>query len=51
VLFSERPFEETLDYAQRAGCEAVEVATGGYVGDDHCKPKELLNDSAARKEF
>jgi sugar phosphate isomerase/epimerase len=51
VLFSERPFEEALDYAQQAGCEAVEVASGGYVGDAHCKPKELLNDSAARKEF
>ena len=51
VLFSERLFKEALDYAQQAGCEAIEVASGGYVGDAHCKPKELLNDAAARKEF
>lgn len=51
VLFSKRPFEEALDYAQQAGCETVEVASGGYVGDAHCKPKELLKDDAARKQF
>lgn len=51
VLFSGRPFEEALDYARQAGCEAVEVGSGGYVGDAHCNAEELLNDPAARREF
>jgi sugar phosphate isomerase/epimerase len=51
VLFSQRPFEEALDYIAEAGCEAVEIGTGGYPGDAHCKPKELLGDQAARTRF
>ena len=51
VLFSQRPFEEALDYVKEAGCEAVEIGTGGYPGDAHCKPTELLGDDAARRRF
>ena len=32
VLFSQRPFEEALDYVKAAGCEAVEIGVGGYPG-------------------
>jgi sugar phosphate isomerase/epimerase len=51
VLFSQRPFEYVLDYIKEAGCEAVEIGTGGYPGDAHCKPKELLADTQARMRF
>jgi sugar phosphate isomerase/epimerase len=51
VLFSQRPFEEMLDYIKEAGCEAVEIGCGAYPGNAHCNPKELLADSNARKRF
>jgi sugar phosphate isomerase/epimerase len=51
VLFSQRPFEEVLDYIKAAGCDAVEIGTGGYPGDAHCKPAELLGDKDAQARF
>lgn len=51
VLFSGRPLDEVLDYVKSTGCGAVEIGAGGYPGDSHCKPKELLADSAARQQF
>ena len=51
VLFAQRPLEEMLDYIKAAGCGAVEIGAGGYPGDAHCKPKELLADDAARGRF
>ena len=51
VLFSQKTFEEMLDYVAEQGLEAVELGTGGYPGDAHCKPEELLNDDGKLKEF
>ena len=51
VLFSKRPFEEALDYVQGVGCETVEIGSGGYVGNAHCKPAEILGNKAAIKAF
>ncbi|MFL5759870.1 MAG: sugar phosphate isomerase/epimerase family protein [Thermomicrobiales bacterium] len=51
VLFSQRPFEEVLDYIKEAGCEAVEIGCGGYPGDAHCKPAELLASDKDRTAF
>ena len=51
VLFSQRPFEEALDYIKAAGCEAVEIGAGGYPGDAHCNPAALLADAGARRAF
>jgi sugar phosphate isomerase/epimerase len=51
VLFSQRPFEEVLDYIKEAGCEAVEIGCGSYPGDAHCKPKELLASKKDREAF
>ena len=51
VLFSERPLEEALDYLRDAGCEAVEIGCGGYIGDAHCQPKKLLGDKKALETF
>ena len=51
VLLGKRPFEEALDYLKSLGIEAVEIGTGGYVGDAHCKPAELLADSGRLDAF
>lgn len=42
VLFGDRPLEEALDLIVENGVEAVEIGTGGYPGDAHCNPAELL---------
>src|SRR5258708_2091772 len=51
VLFSQRPFEDVLDYIKAAGVEAVEIGCGAYPGDAPCKPQELLADATARNPF
>ncbi|MBI3957787.1 MAG: sugar phosphate isomerase/epimerase [Chloroflexi bacterium] len=51
VMFSAMPFEKTLDYIRLVGVEAVEIGCGGYVGDAHCKPAQLLHDAAAAAAF
>lgn len=51
VLFAQKPFEEALDYIASKGLEAVEIGTGGYPGDAHCKPDELLADAGKLKAF
>ena len=47
VLFSAMKFEDALDYVRSVGVEAVEIGCGGYVGDAHCKPAQLLGDADA----
>ena len=51
VLFGDKPFEETLDYVKSLGLEAVELGTGAYPGDGHCKPAELLGDEKKLRAF
>jgi sugar phosphate isomerase/epimerase len=51
VLFADMPFEKMLDHIAQAGCEAVEIGTGGYPGTAHCDPADMLKDSAAQKKF
>jgi sugar phosphate isomerase/epimerase len=51
VMFGKWPFEKALDYIQSVGVQAVEVGCGGYVGDAHCKPAQLLHDDAASQAF
>ena len=51
VLFADRPFEQVLDMVAAEGCEAVEIGCGGYPGNAHCKPKELLKSEAKQKAF
>ncbi len=43
VLYGNLTFEETLKKLSEQGVQAVEVGAGGYPGDAHLKPKELLN--------
>ncbi|MED3575539.1 sugar phosphate isomerase/epimerase [Cytobacillus praedii] len=51
VLFSDKGLDEMLDYVASMGIEAVELGTGGYPGDAHCKVDELLADEQKRKDF
>ena len=51
VLFSNLSFEEMLDKVVASGLQAVEIGTGGYVGDAHCPLDELLEDEEKRKEY
>lgn len=51
VLFSDKSFEEMLDYAKESGLKAVEIGTGGYPGDAHCKVDELLESEEKRKDY
>ncbi|OAS13269.1 sugar phosphate isomerase/epimerase family protein [Paenibacillus oryzisoli] len=51
VLFGSKSFEETLDYLAERGVESIEIGTGGYVGNAHCNPGELLQAPERIKEF
>lgn len=51
VLFSHLSWEEALDKMKAFGIEAVEVGTGNYPNDAHCKPADLLKDKDARMKF
>ena len=51
VLFSQKPFEEMLDYVKAAGCDAVEIGVGGFPGRAHADAARMLEDDAARKKF
>lgn len=51
VLFSEKKFEEMLDYVKDAGLKAVEIGTGGYPGNAHCDIDALLESKDLRNEY
>jgi sugar phosphate isomerase/epimerase len=51
VLFGDRPFEATLDSVHELGLEAVELGTGCWPGDAHCRPDELLASPAKLRAF
>jgi sugar phosphate isomerase/epimerase len=51
VLLRDRPLETALDYLQALGIEAVEIGTGGYISDAHCRPAELLADPGKLAAF
>ncbi len=44
VLLSDRSLEEALKYLSGLGVQAVEIGCGGFPGDAHLKPDELLSD-------
>jgi sugar phosphate isomerase/epimerase len=49
VLYQDLPLEAALDKVKAMGVQAVEIGTGNYPGDAHCKPAELLADGAKAK--
>ncbi|WP_370296716.1 sugar phosphate isomerase/epimerase family protein [Rossellomorea marisflavi] len=51
VLFSEKSFEEMLDYVKEAGLHSVEIGTGGYPGNAHCDLDVLLESEEKRREY
>jgi sugar phosphate isomerase/epimerase len=51
VLYSQLPFAQALDKIREMGADAVEVGTGNYPGDAHCKPEELLADESKARAF
>jgi sugar phosphate isomerase/epimerase len=51
VLLRARPLEEALAYLKSLGLDAVEIGTGGYIGDAHAKPAELLADAGRLAAF
>jgi sugar phosphate isomerase/epimerase len=51
VLFSERPFEEALDFIRDSGCQAIEIGTGGHPGGSHCDLDALVDNDKAQKEW
>ncbi|MFD1851395.1 sugar phosphate isomerase/epimerase family protein [Oceanobacillus bengalensis] len=51
VLFSDKNLEDMLDHVAAKGIEAVEIGTGGYPGDAHCKVDELLADEQKQMDF
>jgi sugar phosphate isomerase/epimerase len=51
VLFGNQPLEAALDRAVDAGLDCVEIGTGNYPGDAHCRPAELLADDAKLAAF
>ena len=50
-VFGNLEFETMLDRVAEAGLEAVEIGTGNYPGDTHCRPDELLADDDACRRF
>ncbi|MBM7570307.1 sugar phosphate isomerase/epimerase family protein [Aquibacillus albus] len=51
VLFGDQSLEDALDKIAGAGLEAVEIGTGGYPGNSHCNPVELLHDEEKLEAF
>jgi sugar phosphate isomerase/epimerase len=51
VLFSGKPFEQTLEYLSGLGVQAVEIGAGGYPGNAHCNPEVLLKDDKLCTQF
>jgi sugar phosphate isomerase/epimerase len=51
VLFGDQPLEAALDRAVEAGLDCVEIGTGNYPGDRHCRPAELLEDASKLEAF
>jgi len=51
VLYQDRPLETVLDHVAGLGLEAVELGSGGWPGDAHCRPQELLGSPERVRAF
>jgi len=51
VLLADQDLEEALAYLDDIGVEAVELACGGFVGDDHLPVEEFLDDEPTQSEL
>ena len=51
AILSGLPLEQALGHITGLRCDTVELGTGAYPGDAHCKPDELLASEGKLKEF
>lgn len=51
AILSDVSLEKALAHIAGLGCETVEIGTGAYPGDAHCKPAELLASKPKREAF
>ena len=51
VLFAQKSLDEALDYIAESGLQTVEIGAGGYPGNAHCNPVELLADAQKLQSF
>ena len=51
VLLQDKSFDEACAYLASKGVQAVEIGCGGFPGDAHCKPLELLTDETKLQAF
>ncbi len=51
TLLSDVPFEEALKYFKSLGIEMVEIGCGGFPGNAHANPEELLADESKLQAF
>jgi sugar phosphate isomerase/epimerase len=51
VLFGDLPLEKALDRAVEAGLDCVEIGTGNYPGNGHCRPEVLLKSASKLEAF
>ena len=50
-LLGNLPLRQALEYFKSKGIEMVEIGCGGYPGDSHANPQELLSDENKLNEF
>lgn len=51
AAFASMEFEALLDYVASKGVNAIEIPVGGYVGDAHLKPAQMLTNDAGCAEL
>jgi sugar phosphate isomerase/epimerase len=51
AILSGLPLEQALAHIAGLRCDTVEIGTGAYPGDAHCKPNDLLAHEGKLKEF
>ncbi len=51
VVLGDLPLREACRFLAEQGVDAVEIGCGGYPGTNHCDPKALLGNDAAKKDF
>ncbi len=50
-VLNQYTFEEALDYLQSLGVQTIEIGAGGFPGDNHLKPAELLANPENAKNY
>ena len=51
AILSHAPLEQAIKTVKGLGCDAIEIGTGAYPGDAHCKPAQLLANKAKLDAF